>query len=59
MLVTGFIGAFTTFSTFVMESVLLMERNAMLTAFVYVGLSVVLGIFAFMGGMAAIRLWAA
>jgi len=59
MLATGFIGAFTTFSTFVMESVLLMERGAMLMAFLYVGLSVVLGIFAFIGGMAVIRLWAA
>jgi CrcB protein len=59
MLATGFIGAFTTFSTFVMESVLLMERGVMLTALLYVGLSVVLGILAFMGGMAAIRLWAA
>ncbi|MCZ8520259.1 MULTISPECIES: fluoride efflux transporter CrcB [Paenibacillus] len=48
-LTTGFIGAFTTFSTLSLEMVRLLESSAWLQAGVYAGLS-------FFGGLACIRL---
>lgn len=41
---TGFLGGYTTFSTFQMESLLLFEQGAALKAFLYQGLSLVLGL---------------
>jgi CrcB protein len=55
MLTTGFMGAFTTFSTFSMETVLLVERQNILLAALYVAVSVVLGIAAFALAMALVR----
>jgi len=55
LLTTGFMGAFTTFSTFSMETVLLVERHTVLLAALYVGVSVVLGIAAFALGMVLVR----
>ncbi|MDE2285239.1 MAG: CrcB family protein [Hyphomicrobiales bacterium] len=49
-ILTGFIGGFTTFSTFEMEALLLVEQGAALKAMVYVVLSVVLGFGAALGG---------
>lgn len=40
---TGIIGSFTTFSTFSVETIVLVEQGLMLAALVYVTLSVVLG----------------
>ncbi|HQU17240.1 MAG TPA: fluoride efflux transporter CrcB [Gammaproteobacteria bacterium] len=49
-LLTGGLGAFTTFSTFTMESLLLVEDGKILRALLYVGLSVVLGFSAALAG---------
>ncbi|MHB8513377.1 MAG: fluoride efflux transporter FluC [Actinomycetota bacterium] len=49
-LTTGFVGAYTTFSTFALDWVRMMEDGAVGMASVYVGASVVVGLlFAFVG----------
>ncbi|MGB8277073.1 MAG: fluoride efflux transporter CrcB [Methylovirgula sp.] len=47
---TGFLGGFTTFSTFAMETLLLAEEGEPGKAAAYVALSVVLGLAAALGG---------
>ena len=42
----GFCGAYTTFSTFSVEVVTLLEENRFQTAFFYVGTSLIMGVFA-------------
>lgn len=49
-ILTGFLGGFTTFSTFSMESVLLVEQGYVLRALLYMVLSTVLGFLAAFGG---------
>jgi fluoride exporter len=49
-ILTGFIGGYTTFSTFEMEALLLVEQGAALKAVIYVVLSVALGFGAALGG---------
>ena len=49
-ILTGFLGGFTTFSTFSMESVLLVEQGYVLRAVLYMVLSTVLGFVAAFGG---------
>ncbi len=44
LLATGFCGRFTTFSAFTLENLQLLKQHAVTTAFVYILLSVVLGI---------------
>jgi CrcB protein len=44
LLATGFCGGFTTFSAFAMENLQLLKQHASATAFVYILLSVILGI---------------
>lgn len=54
----GFLGAFTTFSTFSLEAVLLIERHQHLQAALYVGASVLLCVGGLMGGLALVRMLA-
>ena len=58
MVTTGFMGAFTTFSTFSMETILLVERQNVLLAALYVGGSVALGLCAFALAMFLVRSFA-
>lgn len=44
LLATGFCGGFTTFSAFAMENLQLLKQHASATAFIYILLSVILGI---------------
>lgn len=45
-LITGLLGGFTTFSAFSMESVNLLREGQIVYAFTYIGLSILLGLFA-------------
>ena len=55
LITTGFLGAFTTFSTFSLDFVTLWERGDIVPAFLYVLASVVLSIFALFLGLWVIR----
>ncbi|ALO46208.1 fluoride efflux transporter CrcB [Pseudohongiella spirulinae] len=56
LLVVGLLGAFTTFSTFSLDTVLLLEQGFWLQAITYTLLSVVLCVLAAWLGMAILRL---
>jgi fluoride exporter len=49
-ILTGFIGGYTTFSTFEMEILLLVEQGANVKAIIYLALSITLGFGAAFGG---------
>lgn len=49
-ILTGFIGGFTTFSTFMMETLLLMEQGEAAKSTLYIGLSIALGFMAAFAG---------
>ena len=50
-LITGFCGGYTTFSTFSYENYLLFQGNNSLLAFMYIGLSILVGLFAVWFGL--------
>ena len=52
---TGVLGGYTTFSTFSLETILLIERNQIGSALAYVGGSVIVGVLALWGGLALAR----
>lgn len=56
-LISGFLGAFTTFSAFALDFSLLYQRHFYVTAFIYAGLTVVLSLMAFQGGMRLLSLF--
>jgi len=55
LLITGFCGGFTTFSAFSFENLELIKNGEYLMAFLYIVISVVLGILATWGGMLALK----
>jgi fluoride exporter len=55
LLTTGFLGGYTTFSAFALDTVLLWERGQVWHAAGYVTLSVALSIAAALGGLALVR----
>jgi CrcB protein len=57
VLMVGFLAAFTTFSTFSLETVILLERGQLASAAIYVGSSVFIGIFACWLGITLTRLF--
>ena len=59
LLAIGFLGGFTTFSAFALDVGLLLEKDELPRAFVYVVASVVLSIGAFFGGLSLVRAWIA
>lgn len=54
-LAVGFLGAFTTFSTFSLQVALLYDRGQMLIAAVYIAASVLLAVGGLFAGMALVR----
>ncbi len=55
LLVTGFLGGFTTFSSFSLDTMALIERGEAPLALVYVAASVVLSLLAVAAGLAVMR----
>ena len=55
LIVVGLLGAFTTFSTFSMDVVVLLNKGEMLHAALYIGASVALSVFAFFVAMQLMR----
>ena len=51
----GFLGAFTTFSTFSLDAVTLWQRGELMTAGIYVGGSVLIGISGFLLGVFMVK----
>ncbi|WP_062115899.1 fluoride efflux transporter CrcB [Aureimonas sp. AU40] len=54
-LATGILGGYTTFSTFSLDVAVLAERGALLTAFVYLAASILVGVGALFAGLALAR----
>ncbi|ALN73737.1 fluoride efflux transporter CrcB [Aureimonas sp. AU20] len=54
-LATGILGGYTTFSTFSLDVAVLAERGALLTAFLYLAASILVGVGALFAGLALAR----
>ncbi len=57
LLVTGFLGGFTTFSSFSLDSIALLERGQAGLALLYIAASVGLSLLAVAGGLMLARAW--
>jgi CrcB protein len=57
LIATGFLGAYTTFSTFSYEAVRLFQSGDLVQGVAYVGGSLIAGVAAIVAGTAAARLW--
>jgi CrcB protein len=57
-LATGVLGGYTTFSTFSLDTILLIERGQTSAALAYVGGSVLLGALGLLGGLSLVRIFA-
>lgn len=55
LLTTGFLGGYTTFSTFSLDTALLVERDAYFTAALYIVASVALGLLGLFAGLWLVR----
>ncbi|SFP75285.1 fluoride efflux transporter CrcB [Tranquillimonas alkanivorans] len=55
LVMTGFLGGFTTFSSFSLDTITLIERGQVAAALLYVGLSVVVSLAALAAGMVLTR----
>ena len=55
LLVTGFLGGFTTFSAFSLDVAILVERGTLLPAVLYVAASMLVSLFAVFAGLALMR----
>ena len=55
LLTVGVLGAFTTFSTFALDVVSVLERGQVMLAAIYIGASVALAVLALFGGMVLMR----
>lgn len=56
LLMTGFMGAFTTFSTFSLEAVALIQEGHIMSALIYISLSLLLCLVALYAGLTVTRL---
>jgi fluoride exporter len=55
LLVTGFLGGFTTFSAFSLDAIYLFERGELVTAGIYIAASIILSLIAVFAGLALVR----
>ncbi len=57
LIITGFLGGFTTFSSFSIESIYLIKRGAFITALIYGTLSLICGVsLAYLGDMVVFKI---